>query len=130
MRLIRWILPALAFTLMANHASAQHSVVRATDGGIPVVRTEHGPKYSGPIIEIESELVLGIDEGEPEWQMFASQPRLLVVNNGTMIIVDTEKFEIYIVSESGDLLVQAGGEGSGPGEFKDILDVRDSTVVG
>ncbi len=105
------------------NAAGQHRVIHSEIDGISLVRTEGGPKYDTPIIEIESELILGIDEGGPEWQMFARQPRLLVADDGTMVLVDTKKFEIYIVSETGELLVQTGREGSGPGEFNNILDV-------
>jgi len=123
MRTKKWPFILLLLLLSTAQSPSRHKVVRTSENGVPLVRTEGGPKYSGPIIEIQSELIIGIDEGEPEWQMFARQPRLLVAENGTMVLVDSEKFEIYIVSESGELLAQSGREGSGPGEFRDILDV-------
>ncbi len=44
----------------------QHKVIHSDVDGIPLVRTEGGPKYSGSLFEFETDLILGIDEGEPE----------------------------------------------------------------
>ncbi|MFC1529184.1 hypothetical protein ACFL41_00990 [Gemmatimonadota bacterium] len=100
----------------------QHRVIHSEIDGVPLVRTEGGPKYSGPLIELESDLILGVDEGEPEWQLFYRTPRILVAPDGTIILVDIQRFEIFFVSDEGELLARQGGSGAGPGEFRDILD--------
>ena len=91
--------------------------------GVPVVRTTGDPKYEGPLFELDSDLIIGIDEGDPEWQMFAGSPRLLVAPDGRMVLVDSRRFEIFITSQDGQLMHRLGGRGSGPGEFNYIQDV-------
>jgi hypothetical protein len=91
--------------------------------GVRTVRTVGGPKYEGPLFELESDLVLGVDEGQPAWQMFSMSPVLLVAPDGRMVLVDIRLFQIWIVSSEGYLLKQLGGKGSGPGEFQNMLDV-------
>jgi len=102
---------------------SQHRVIHSEIDGVPLVRTEGGPKYDGPLIELESDLRLGIEEGEPEWQLFYRTPHILVAPDGTIILVDTQRFEIFIVSDDGELLARQGGPGAGPGEFRNILDI-------
>ncbi|MFC1529097.1 hypothetical protein ACFL41_00630 [Gemmatimonadota bacterium] len=96
----------------------QHEVIHSDIDGIPLVRTEGGPKFDGPLFEIERDLVLGIDEGEPEWQIFWASPLLMVAPDGRMVLIAHRKCEVYIVSKDGDLIARTGGPGSGPGEFR------------
>jgi hypothetical protein len=89
-----------------------HRVEETVIDGVRTVRTLGGPKYEGPLFELESDLVLGVDEGEPAWQMFSMSPVLLVAPDGRMVLVDIRQFMIWIVSPDGDLLKQLGGKGS------------------
>lgn len=99
-----------------------HHVERFEVEGAMTVRTTGGPKYDTPLLELENDLVLGVDEGEPAWQMFSRTPRFLIAPDGRIVLIDTSEFIIRVVSPDGELLHQMGGEGSGPGEFQNILD--------
>ncbi|MFC1529231.1 6-bladed beta-propeller [Gemmatimonadota bacterium] len=105
------------FSLPA-HSHAQHNVILSEIDGVPLVRTEGGPKYPGQLFEVEEELVLGIDEGEPEWQLFYGSPTILVAPDGKMVLTDIRKCAVYILTRDGELIAQVGGSGSGPGEFR------------
>ena len=117
-----WNFTVVFFILSCTEQTGQQAEPLDIDG-VPIVRTEGGPKYEEPLFRLESDLILGIDEGEPEWQMFSSSPRPLIAPDGRMVLVDIRRFEIYIISQDGQLMCQLGGRGSGPGEFENILDV-------
>jgi len=97
-----------------------HRVLRFERDGIPVVRTEGAPKYEGPLFGPTQDLVLGVDEGDPEWQQFGSVFDLLVAPDGRMVLSDSRRTELFIVSPEGELLHRFGREGSGPGEFRNL----------
>lgn len=119
-RIIPIIILLLALLLSAQ-SSGNHRVVRQELDGIPFVRTEGGPKYDGPLFKVTHDLVLGIDEGEPEWQQFVQSPKFLVAPDGKMVLADFRRAEIFIVDKEGNLLVRTGREGAGPGEFKSMM---------
>jgi hypothetical protein len=95
----------------------ERRVLRFERDGIPVVRTEGASKYEGPLFEVTEDLVLGVDEGEPEWQQFGSLSVPLVAPDSRMVLSDSRRTELFIVSPEGQLLHRFGREGSGPGEF-------------
>jgi len=115
-------IPVLLLLLTYCSNPSGHQVERSIMEDVQTISTTGGPKYDTPLFELESELVLGVDEGEPAWQMFTSTPRFLFSPDGTIVMVDTREFIIRIVSHDGQLLHQSGRRGSGPGEFQNILD--------
>ncbi len=102
MRYISIIITIASILGCSNQSS--HHVEHLDIEGIPLVRTINGPKYSGPLFNTSSEIIIGIDEGEPEWQLFFGSPRILIAPDGTIILVDPRRFEIFIVSKEGQLL--------------------------
>jgi len=104
-------------------APPSHRVTRTEIEGVPLIRTEGGPKYEGVLFELKRDLILGVDEGEPEWQQFGRSPKALVAPDGRMVLLDDRRTEFFIVSVDGSLLHRFGREGSGPGEFQNILNV-------
>lgn len=107
-----------------SQTSAEHRVVYTEVDGVPLVRTEGGPKYDGPLFELTSDLILGIDDGEPEWQIFGGITEFLVNPDGRMILLDTPRLEVFIISPEGELLLRTGRKGSGPGEFQRMMFLR------
>jgi len=121
-------LPALyisvfSFLFISCSNPSGHRVERFDVEGVRTVRTTGGPRYDAPLLELESDLILGIDEGEPAWQMFTRTPRMLIAPDGKIVLVDTSDFSILIVSHDGELLHRMGRKGAGPGEFENILEV-------
>ena len=119
---ISYLANLILFPLLAGSLSTQtaeeHRVIRSEIDGIPLIRTEGGPKYNGPLFDVEDDLILGIDEGEPEWKMFWASPSILISPDGQMVLLDIRRCELYIVSQVGELIARAGRSGSGPGEFR------------
>lgn len=117
----RILLIAVA-AIMAISCTGQtgHIVEYLETDGVRLVRTTGSPKYDSPLFELSSDLVLGIDEGEPEWQMFSGPPRYLISTDGRLVLADSRRSEIFIVSSDGDLLSRLGGKGAGPGEFENL----------
>ncbi len=91
------------------------------DANIPIILNENGPQYAGQLYAVEEDLILGIDDGEPEWQIFGTSIMLMVGDAGRMYIADQPSGTIYIVSHSGELTGQFGARGSGPGEYLLLL---------
>ena len=86
-----------------------------------VIVENQAPLYTEPLFEFRRDLRIGGEEDGPDWQLFASPPsRILTCADGTMIMGDSRREEIYIVSQAGDLLHRLGGQGSGPGEFQNL----------
>ncbi len=105
--------------LAACSSTPGHQVIRTEVDGIPLIRTEGAPLHDGPIFELTSDFVLGTDEDEPEWQVFGSLWTLFT-SDGRMVLGDSRRSELFIVSREGELLHRLGGEGSGPGEFMNL----------
>lgn len=117
-----WIVVAV-LTISSCGKQTGHRVEHLNINGVRLIRTIGGPKYESPLFELKSDLVIGVDEGEPEWQLFYRDPRSLIAPDGTIVLVDPRRLEIFIVSKEGQLISRLGGKGSGPGEFESILDV-------
>ncbi len=124
---ISWWLTSLALSCFSITspvgASAQHRVINSEIDGIPLVRTEGGPKHDGPLYNISPDLILGVDSGDPDWQTFGVLSGFLVTSDGSMILCDRRRYEIFIVSPSGELLSRMGGQGSGPREFRELWEI-------
>ena len=103
--------------------SAQHRVIHSEIDGIPLVRTEGEPKHDGPLYNFTTDLILGVDSGDPDWQTFGVLSGFLVTSDGRMILCDRRRYEIFIVSTSGELLSRMGGQGSGPREFRELWEI-------
>ena len=103
--------------------SAQHKVIHSEIDGIPLVRTEGGPKHDGPLYSFTTDLILGVDSGDPDWQTFGVLSGFLITSDGRMILCDRRRYEIFIVSPSGELLSRMGGQGSGPREFRELWEI-------
>jgi len=111
----------LVLVLVACTNDTSHRVEYLEVDGIPLVRTVGSPKYDGQLFNVSRDLVIGVDEGEPEWQMFGFIGSYLVTSDGRMVLLDSQRYEVFIVSESGSLIARVGRQGAGPGEFLNPL---------
>jgi hypothetical protein len=98
-----------------------HRVVRSEIDGVPVVRTEGAPLLGTPLFQVELGLVLGIDDGEPGWQIFGRFVWLEVGPDGRLYVGIPDENRIHIVSREGELQGTFGGKGEGPGEISRFL---------
>lgn len=112
----------ISFALIAlpQEKQSEHQLEHSDIDGIPLVRTLGAPMYNGPLFEISSDLVLGVDEGEPGWQLFSSTPKWLITPDNQIILGDSGKQTIYIVSSDGDLIKTVGPQNSNITGIKDL----------
>ena len=108
----------LSLTICSLGCSSDQRSDSASEGDVPIIRTASEPQYISPLFDLNRDLVLGIDDGEPEWQLFTRLFYPLIAPDGRMYLPDYGRNEIYIVHTDGTLLARAGGPGSGPGEFQ------------
>ncbi|MFC1529143.1 hypothetical protein ACFL6R_00320 [Gemmatimonadota bacterium] len=85
---------------------------------VPVIRTADSPRHDGELYSVEEDLVLGIDEGEPEWQIFGRSIWFELGPDGLIYLMDRIDRTVHIVGKDGELLGEFGRSGSGPGEFQ------------
>jgi len=97
---------------------AKENTNESNDSPVGIVQTSDSPRYDGPLFRLEEDLTLGIDEGEPEWQIFGIMIIAEIGEGGRLYLIDWSRNVVNIVSREGDLLGQFGGKGSGPGEFQ------------
>lgn len=111
------LLLALSTITAAMFGCAKEDSSTSDELSVEIIRTGSNPKYEGPLFSLEQDLTLGIDEGEPEWQIFGRMIMPEIANNGQIYLMNMPGYTVSIVSPDGDLLGQFGGQGSGPGEF-------------
>lgn len=118
MRSIAYITLALVITACSEPGG--HRVERLVEEGVAVVRTLNAPRHEGPLFTVTRDLILGIDEGEPAWQIFGMFIRCTVGKDDRIYIANYPDNFVYIIDPSGELLSRFGGTGSGPGEFREF----------
>ena len=111
---------SLILVITACGHSSGHRVEYFDDEGALGVRTLNAPLHDGHLFTATCDLILGIDEGEPAWQIFGMFIRFTVGKDGRIYIADYPDNFVYIVDPSGELLSRFGGTGSGPGEFREF----------
>jgi len=115
------LLPAflLAGILFVSGCGKQdsHQVVRFEEDGLQVVRTEGGSRYESPLFTVEEDLVLGIDEGEPAWQIFNQYFWFAIGPDDRIYVADSPDNVIHLLSPSGELIKTFSRRGQGPGEL-------------
>lgn len=120
MKYMRVISIILLLTACSRQSSDQLATNQWESTEVTIVENDV-PMYTEPLFEFRKDLRIGSEEEGPEWQLFASMPsRLLVCPDGKMIIGDSRREEIFIISQTGDLIHRLGGRGSGPGEFENL----------
>ena len=103
-----------------NRKQESHEVVRSDLDGVPLVVTQGSPQRQEALFDLESDLVLGVDFSEPEWQQFGALSAFLIGPDGQIVLADSRRHEVFIASSEGDLLARCGGHGSGPREFQEL----------
>lgn len=120
MRILSSILcsSVLLIGILQSHTTQPASRIYASQSQvIPLIENESGPLYGTPLFDLELDLSLGIDEGEPAWQIFGRQIAFDVSPDGSMHIFSIPNTEgIYVVSHEGELQGTMLPPGSGPGE--------------
>ena len=110
----------LALVITACSEPGGHHVERLVEEGVAVVRTLNAPRHEGPLFTVTRDLILGIDEGEPAWQIFGMFIRCTVGKDDRIYIANYPDNFVYITDPSGELLSRFGGTGSGLGEFREF----------
>jgi len=115
---IQHTLLAIILIIAVLLGCAKENTNESNDSPASIVQKSDRPKYDGPLFRLEADLTLGIDEGEPEWQIFGKWIIPEIGEGGRLYLINWPGNIVYIVSREGELLGQFGGQGSGPGEFQ------------
>jgi len=118
MRDRRWTPVALGVAILLagpQKGRPQHLVISTDVGGVELVTTRGGPRYDGPLFELQEDLVLGPEAGGPEWRRFGGPPEILVAPDGEMVLTDPDGGDVYILNRDGELVAQVGEPGRGSG---------------
>lgn len=114
----RDVLFILSFAILISCGDGDSTVINRTleDTNLQIISNDES-LITGQLFTVQEDLVLGIDEGDPDWQIFGSQVDLTVGREGLMYIADDPSRNIFVVNRDGSLLSCFGGHGAGPGEF-------------
>ncbi len=118
MKNLRFILIIALLATCSKSDEETPSPEQISVGDIPVIINTEGPKFDSSLFQLEKNLSLGIDDGDPEWQIFNRYISAEIGKDGILYLMNMPGYTVYIVSPEGELLGQFGGRGSGPGEFE------------
>ena len=110
----------LAVACGGEAGSGGGSTVRDSSG-IAIVESRGGSWQSGEewTVAAEPSLVIGVLEGDPEYQLF-DVGGAMRLDDGRIVIANAGSLQLRFYDESGAFLHAVGGQGDGPGEFQDI----------
>ena len=104
--------------------------VARDSAGITIIENAASPAV--PEVTGELQLSIGVEEGPLEYQ-FYRVTGLARLTDGRIVVGEAESGRLRWFDAEGQLLLQAGGRGSGPGEFRYISAVvpmpHDSVAV-
>lgn len=93
--------------------------------GIQVVENSRPPGGSRLAWRIgpEPTVTIGVLEGEDPYQLFHATTDATKLSDGRIVVVDRGTAELRVFDEFGTHLATWGGEGEGPGEFEDVMQI-------
>lgn len=121
-----WTGAALMVAVMAGCAGGTDDVVHETvvrdSSGILIVENGSG---APAVLHLSADPVLEIGEleGAPEYQLHNVR-YVTALSDGTIVIANTGTDEIRFYDARGKHLRSVGGSGAGPGEFRNITQLR------
>jgi hypothetical protein len=99
-------------------ATAEWAAVQSAEEGIPVLTNPATPR-DGAATESATELWRwGADEDDP---LIARIADAIVDEDGNTYVLDANMSQIHVLDPTGQLLRTMGGEGNGPGEFRNAM---------
>jgi len=112
---------ALSLSACVDRPPEYSSAITRDSAGITIVENEAPAWDNANAWRITSEPILdiGILEGEPRYELH--RPRAAIqLADGRIVVSNTGSYQIRFYDEDGQHLLDAGGEGGGPGEFRRI----------
>ncbi|MFO7981291.1 MAG: 6-bladed beta-propeller [Candidatus Aminicenantes bacterium] len=85
--------------------------------GVTIVENPMEPMYSGDVLELEEDLVIGEKEG-PEEYMFSEVRDIDVDSEENIYVLDSKETHIQVFDKDGAYLRTIGQKGQGPGEMQ------------
>jgi hypothetical protein len=111
---------ALLSFLLTTDCDSRNSGRRIATEAVRIVQVPGSPQSKGELFDLALDLELGIEDGDPDWQIFTFVTDALATPDGRMVIADRGRLEVYIIRPDGTLQARVGGRGEGPGEFLSI----------
>ncbi len=94
-----------------------------TEDGITVVENPIEPMYTGEVLELEGDLIIGKKENK-EGFLFQRISAVKADNEGNIYVLDYKASKVIKFDPNGNLIVEFGRKGQGPGEFDFALGMQ------
>jgi 6-bladed beta-propeller len=103
---------------------AARAITRRDSAGIAIVEIPASVLASLPVERVAAEpaFKVGVVEGRDE-EMFGMVTDALLMPDGAVAIADAQQLRVLIFEPDGTFRQAVGGEGSGPGEFRQIYGI-------
>jgi len=104
---------------ISSDRDSSHTFRTFTENGVTIAETTGGPKYEGEIFEYEPVLTLKGNPDDEESLLFRAGT-FTVDQDGYFHILDNGDHRIAVFNQEGSYVRSYGGEGDGPGEFRNM----------
>lgn len=119
-------LPVLAALVLGAMSAACSEPLVFADWTVPVPEGTRVVEYAdatdedrtGNRIELEEDLVIGPRAGDDNYTLFRPRP-MVADSRGNMYVLDGGNSRIQMFDPAGEYVRTLGGQGSGPGEFRE-----------
>lgn len=100
----------------AAWAAPTWNLVESREDGVPCLKNPAFPRDGNRVVGAEQQWRLGADEAADP--IFGLAQDALTDSQGNTYLLDAVMSTIYVISPRGEVLRQIGGQGDGPGEFR------------
>jgi hypothetical protein len=94
-----------------------------TEDGVTIVENPIEPMYTGEVLELEEDLIIGKNVDEEDF-LFQRISAVKADNEGNIYVLDDKASKIMKFDPHGNLIAEFGRKGQGPGEFNFALGMQ------
>lgn len=117
-----WMVPLMSGCEEDRPPAIALQAEQSVSHGVPVLSLSHTPtEIQGVVegaIEVESDLVLGGEQGPQDDAWFGAAVDVAAFDDGHFAVFDRVRAQILMFDSTGALTATYGGEGDGPGEYR------------
>jgi len=106
----------LFLAALCGHEDSQWKGSIKTEDGVTIVENPIEPMYSGEVLELEEDLIIGRSEDKEDY-LFQTISDVKADDTGNIYVLDSKASKVMKFDPRGNLIVEFGRKGQGPGEF-------------